>query len=193
VVKIEGRGCGGIVEGSGFVAGDGLVATNAHVVAGVAQPMILDANGEHHASVVWFDPNLDFAVLRTSNLAGAPLRIAATTVGQGTSAAVLGYPGGGDFTASPAAVLDAFTAVGRNIYNQGVTRRNIYSVKATVVPGNSGGPLVLQDGSVAGVVFAQSTVYDQVGYALTTQAISQELAAASTQTQGIATGSCAED
>src|SRR6185312_12133776 len=70
VVRIQGKGCGGIVSGSGFVAGSGLVATNAHVVAGITRPVVQDANGNHRATVVWFDPNLDFAVLKVSDLAG---------------------------------------------------------------------------------------------------------------------------
>lgn len=192
VVKIEGRGCGGIVDGSGFVAGDGLVATNAHVVAGVSNPMIIDGNGEHRTTVVWFDQDLDLAVLRASNLAGDPLTMKSQTAANGSSAAVLGYPGGGDFTADPAAVMDSFKAVGRNIYNQGETKRDVYSVKADVVPGNSGGPLVAKDGSVIGVVFAQSTSYDQVGYALTMPQVIQEINQASSRTQAVATGTCAE-
>jgi S1-C subfamily serine protease len=192
VVKIEGRGCGGIVDGSGFVAGHDLIATNAHVVAGVANPKVIDGNGEHRATVVWFDPDLDLAVLRTSALAGKPLTLKAQTVANGSSAAVLGYPGGGDFTADPAAIMDSFTAVGRNIYNQGETKRDVYSVKADVVPGNSGGPLVAEDGAVIGVIFAQSTSYDKVGYALTMAKVIQEINQASPRTQAVATGTCAE-
>jgi S1-C subfamily serine protease len=192
VVKIEGHGCGGIVDGSGFVAGNGLVATNAHVVAGVPNPMIIDANGEHRTTVVWFDADLDLAVLRTTDLAGKPLQLRSQNAANGSSAAVLGYPGGGDFKADPAAIIDTFTAVGRNIYNQGETKRDVYSVKAGVVPGNSGGPLVAQDGAVIGVVFAQSTSYDKVGYALTMQRVIQEINQASSRSQAVATGTCAE-
>src|SRR5690606_64574 len=67
VVKIEGEGCNSIVEGSGFVAGDDVVVTNAHVVAGVEDPFVLDQNGRHDAYVVLFDPDLDLAVLRTDD------------------------------------------------------------------------------------------------------------------------------
>ncbi|HEY8999253.1 MAG TPA: MarP family serine protease [Candidatus Saccharimonadales bacterium] len=192
VVKIVGNGCGGIVEGSGFVAGNGLVATNAHVVAGVAHPEVLDGNGMHDATVVWFDPNLDFAVLRVSNLKGAPLTIDTKAASNGTAAAVLGYPGDGSFTAGAALVLEQFEAVGRNIYNQGQTTRSVYSIKATVRPGNSGGPLVEKDGDVIGVVFAESTTNNQVGYALAANAVHSELAQASSRTAAVGTGACAE-
>ena len=192
VVRIEGRGCGGIVEGSGFVVGENLVATNAHVVAGITRPVVQDSKGDHTATPVWFDPNLDFAVLRVSNLAGEPLVTSAARVPRNTAVAVLGYPGGGGFTAEPASVLDRFTASGRNIYNQGSTEREIYEVAADIIPGNSGGPLVTADGTVVGVIFAQSTTYNHVGYALTTNQPLQEINQAAAQNHAVSTGSCAQ-
>lgn len=192
VVKIEGTGCGGIVEGSGFVAEDGLVATNAHVIAGVKQPYVLDANGKHRATPIWFDQNLDFAVLRTDNLAGSKLPLATNTADRGTPGAIVGYPGGGDFSAGPASVLDSFTATGHNIYNQGLTSRSIYELQATIIPGNSGGPFINKDGVVLGIVFAQSTAYDQVGYALTIPQITNELDQAQARNSSVTTGNCAE-
>ncbi|HUD06001.1 MAG TPA: MarP family serine protease [Candidatus Saccharimonadales bacterium] len=192
VVKVEGRGCGGIVEGSGFVVAKDLVVTNAHVVAGVAQPYVLDSNGDHAATAIWFDPNLDFAVLQVDNLAGAPLTIDTTIAANGTSAVVMGYPGGGGFMADPAAILDEFVADGANIYGQGNTNRNIYEIKATVIPGNSGGPLATANGQVIGIVFAQSTTYNQVGYALTMQKAVSELHQAEQTDVPVSTGQCAQ-
>jgi S1-C subfamily serine protease len=192
VVKIEGRGCGGIVEGSGFVAGTNFVITNAHVVAGVSNPVVLDKNGEHTTTVVWFDPNFDLAVLRVHGLAGSPLTISTSRMPGGTPGAVLGYPGGGPFTADPATILSEFTAVGRNIYGQGETSRDVYGVKANIIPGNSGGPLVAKNGSVMGIVFAESTTYNQVGYALATSKVVSELHQAETQNTAVSTGQCAE-
>lgn len=192
VVKIEGQGCGGIVEGSGFIISNDLVATNAHVVAGIDTPYVQDSNGTHRATAVWFDPNLDFAVLRVSNLAGTPLALNTTTADQGTPGAVLGYPGGGAFTAKVAAVMEEFTATGRNIYGQGQTNRDVYELKADVIPGNSGGPLVATDGSVIGVVFAESTEYNHVGYALTMPQVVHEINQAKASNSPVTTGSCAE-
>ena len=192
VVKIEGEGCGGIVEGSGFVAAPGLIITNAHVVAGVAHSYVIDKNGQHATSVMWFDPNLDLAVLAVKDLAGQALTLDDSTAPNGTAAAVLGYPGGGDFTPKPAAVLDEFTATGRNIYDQANTNRSVYEIKADVIPGNSGGPLVTRNGAVIGVVFAQSTAYNEVGYALTMQQVTSELHQAEKHNQSVSTGACAE-
>lgn len=192
VVKIEGQGCGGIVEGSGFVVGKNLVATNAHVVAGINAPYVYDANGTHAARPVWFDPNLDFAILKVSNLAGKALPISTAAESRGTAAAVLGYPGGGSFSAKSAAILDEFTATGRNIYNQSNTNRDVYEVKADIIPGNSGGPMITANGSVIGVVFAQSTVYNHVGYALNTTQITSPISRAQSRNGIVSTGSCAE-
>ena len=192
VVKLEGQGCGGIVEGSGFVVGSNLVATNAHVVAGIKHPYVEDDNGTHSGTVIWFDPNLDFAVVRVSNLAGDSLVISNKNIPSGTAAAVLGYPGGGSFTASPAAVRQQFTANGRDIYGRGNTDRDVYELQAAVRPGNSGGPLIAADGTVIGVIFAESTNYSNVGYALTTSQISSAINHAAAANRPVGTGQCAE-
>jgi S1-C subfamily serine protease len=191
-VRIEGVGCGGVVEGSGFVAAPGLVATNAHVVAGIGRPVVFDARGPHPATVVSFDSNLDFAVLKVAGLAAAPLPLATDTVGRGTVGAVLGYPGGGPLTIAPAAVLERQTAVGRNIYDRGLVRREIYTLQAKVRQGNSGGPLITPDGVVVGVVFATSLTDSNVGYALTAAEVAPELAQAANH-DPVDTGACAAD
>jgi S1-C subfamily serine protease len=192
ITKIEGRGCGGTSQGSGFVAGNNLVITNAHVVAGVAEPYVLDTNGRHKAQVIWFDPELDMAVLATSGLAGEPLNASMELAKNGTPAAVVGYPGGGDLKAGPAIVLDSFRAVGRDIYNQGQTERQVYSLKSDIEPGNSGGPVINKDGEVIGLVFAESTTYDNVGYALTMGKVLEGLSMARDRSQAVSTGSCAQ-
>ncbi len=192
VVKVEGTGCGGIVDGSGFVVSNGRVATNAHVVAGVSSPKVIDANGVHNTRVVWFDDQLDLAVLQVGDLAGKPLAVNTTDQPAGTNAVVLGYPGGGEFNAQSAAILDQFTAIGRDIYGQGITRRQVYSLQAHIIPGNSGGPVIGADGSVYGVVFATSTQYNNVGYALTGQQVAGALTQAEKSNTTYSTGACSE-
>jgi S1-C subfamily serine protease len=192
VVKIEGQGCGGIVDGSGFVVGDNLVATNAHVVAGIHRPYVTDANGTHLSRAIWFDPDLDFAILRTNNLAGESLRFDTDIQPTGARAMAMGYPGGGNLDIEAAVVLDRFTAVGRNIYGQGSTARDVYELDARIIPGNSGGPVVTAEGRVIGVVFAQSTTYEHVGYALTAKKVVSEIDSALQRNQIVSTSSCAE-
>lgn len=192
VVKIVGQGCGGIVDGSGFVVGDNLVATNAHVVAGIRRPYVQDNNGTHISRAIWFDPNLDLAVLRTNNLDGEPLAFNTDVQPRGSRAVVIGYPGGGDFDVEAAVILDRFTAVGRNIYGENRTSRDVYEIDADIVPGNSGGPVISVDGDVIGIVFAQSTTYDHVGYALTAKKVVAEIQTAMNRNQEVSTSYCAE-
>lgn len=196
VVKLEGRGCGGIVEGSGYVArnqaGRGYIVTNAHVIAGVQRPTVLDTNGRHVATPIWFDPQLDMAVLRVDDLAGQALASGPERVVAGTPGAVLGYPGGGSFRAGAATVLDQFTAIGRDIYDGGRTKRNIYELKADIIPGSSGGPLINAEGQVIGLIFAESTTYEQIGYALSMAQVNAGLAQALQRDQPVSTGACAE-
>lgn len=191
VVKIIGQGCGGIVDGSGFVVGDDMVVTNAHVVAGIKRQYVQDSGGTHSATTIWFDPTLDLAILRVSNLAGDTLLVNQNLVPRNTAAAVLGYPGGGGFTANPASVLNQFTAAGRDIYGRGHSERSVYEIAGDVEQGNSGGPLVTADGTVIGVIFAKSTTYDNVGYALTMDQIVPAIRQASAQGGSVSTGSCA--
>src|SRR4051794_17030411 len=75
VVKVLGTACGLGVEGSGWVAGNGLVVTNAHVVAGQSDTTVqLQGEGPRHdAQAIWFDVRNDIAILRSSGVQGAPV------------------------------------------------------------------------------------------------------------------------
>ncbi len=195
-VQVAGAGCGVIQEGSGFVVAPGLVVTNAHVVAGIAAPDVIDSTGRHATSVALFDPRLDIAVLRVRGLSDPVLPVDSTVVARGTTGVVLGYPGGGPLTPRKAGVAAAFDAVGLDIYGSSQTTREIYQLDAVVEPGNSGGPLVasgdpgVADGTVIGVVFARSTANANVGYALAMPAVSADVARAQAKKQTVGTGGC---
>lgn len=173
VVEIEGRSCSGVGVGSGFIVAPNYIVTNAHVVAGMRYPFIQDVNGRHAAQIVAFDPNLDIAVLKTERLQGKSITLSSEIAPIDTQGVVLGYPGGGPFKASPAVIMEHFTALGKDIYNESDQRRDVYALKADVEPGNSGGPLLDSEGKAIGVIFARSTVHDQVGYALSAPAVQQ--------------------
>lgn len=192
VVKIQGTGCGGIAFGSGFVAAPNLVVTNAHVVAGISRPQVVDSSGSYWATPVWFDPNLDIAILKVNNLADPPLKLNGQILPDRDAAATLGFPGGGSLVAEDAAIIDHVTAVGRNIYNRGTVERNIYEVQANVQEGDSGGPLLAPGGMVAGVIFAKSVSQGNVGYAILINQVQQLVSKA--QNHGpVGTGTCAAD
>ena len=191
--KVEGFGCGVLQEGSGFVVAPGLVVTNAHVVAGIRRPLVQVGSSLESAEVLAFDPSFDLAVLRVRGLAAPALRLDPSTVPQGTQGVVLGYPGGGPFNADGAGVMALFQAEGRDIYGHGLAVRNVYEIDADVRPGNSGGPLVLPDGEVVGVVFSRSTVNRSIGYALTSPDILARVVAAEQVHVPVGTGSCAPE
>jgi len=166
------------------------VVTNAHVVAGIADPTVEDATGSHGTSVVFFDPSYDLAVMRVRGLTASPLPLDPGTIARGDPAAVLGFPEGGPFTAVPAGVMAEFTAQGRDIYGQGLTVRDVYEIQATVRPGNSGGPLVQPDGKVIGVVFSRSTTNGDIGYALSSPGVLTRVLRAESATGTLGTGGC---
>jgi S1-C subfamily serine protease len=191
-VKILGTACTNEQEGSGFVVGPGLVATNAHVVAGEpgGDTQVVVNGSSYGATTVFFDPSFDLAVLRTNAPLGPPLTISPNLVGRGTQAALLGYPEDGPLTIDPAGVTDEVTAPGKDIYNNGSVTREVYAVDANVLPGNSGGPLMGPGGQVIGVVFSRSTVYPNVGYALTSPGVLARVQAAASDHSAVSTGPC---
>ncbi|MDA8270646.1 MAG: trypsin-like peptidase domain-containing protein, partial [Actinomycetota bacterium] len=190
VIKIEGVGCGQIQEGSGFLVAPGVVVTNAHVVAGIPHPYILDSQGQHPATTVFFDPQLDIAILRAQGLTEPVLPVSTNTYYRNTQAVVLGYPGGGPLTYGPAGIMATFNATGRDIYGQGLTTRLVYEIDAIVRPGNSGGPLVDMNGQVIGIVFSRSTTNPDVGFALASPGVDQEIVAHESATSGVSSGAC---
>src|SRR5690606_31922865 len=115
VVKVEGIACNRVQDGTGFVVGNELVATNAHVVAGEAQTEVLRDDGSRvGASVVAFDPARDLAVLRVPGLNRRALPIGESSLG--ASGGVFGHPGGGPLRIAPFAVATQLRATGRDIY-----------------------------------------------------------------------------
>lgn len=192
VVRFAGRGCGGIVEGSGFVIAKNLVATNAHVVAGIKNIMVQDESGNHSGEAIWFDPDLDFAIIRVDDLDAPPLELNTDEQPRATPAIVLGYPGGGGYTATSAAVLSKMSAYGYDIYGRSPSLRDIYELQSDVQPGNSGGPLIGTDGKVIGIVFAKAVEYPNIGYALTLDKIVSELRSAQTENTVRSTSQCSE-
>ena len=190
VVKVYGQGCGDIVEGSGFVDGKDYIVTNAHVIAGVANPEVVDQSGTYRAIPIWFDPNVDLAVLRVSGLKDSSLAVSSETLVTGDAAAVLGYPNDGPLLVKDAVVIDEVNAEGQNIYNQGSVYRNIYELQADVEPGNSGGPLIGPNGSVYGIVFAKSVSQNNVGYALLSTDFQSSVIKAEYNNRPVSDGQC---
>ncbi|GAB3597719.1 Serine protease [Corynebacterium faecale] len=163
--------CSRRLMGSGFVAAPDYVITNAHVVAGTDTVNLDTTVGVHGAEVVFYDPDVDIAVLYSPGLGLSPLTMAETPLETGEEAIVMGFPLSGPFDASPARIRERIMITGANIYASGQHEREAYSVRGTIRSGNSGGPMVDEEGHVAGVVFGAAIDGSDTGFVLTTDEV----------------------
>jgi S1-C subfamily serine protease len=195
VVKVYGTAdsCDRHIEGSGFVISRDHVMTNAHVVAGTSAQSVVDRNGNtisDQARVVYYDPDVDVAVLYVPGLNADPLHFVHHPAGEGDPAIVLGYPEDGPLTPDLARVRSRGTIGGADIYGNGGVAREVYSVRATVRSGNSGGPLLTPRGRVLGVVFATDLRSSDTGYVLTAAEVAGAYQRARDATAQKGTGGC---
>jgi S1-C subfamily serine protease len=192
VVKIAGTAfqCGQNQTGSGFVIAPDRVMTNAHVVASVNEPVVEIPDGRVlPGRVVHFDPVHDIAVLAVEGLDVRPLPVG-EQLADGTLAAFQGYPAGGPFQSQPATVQGLSTVLVQNIYGADPEELEVYTLAADVEQGNSGGPLLDQDGRIAGLVFAKATDDVPVGYALSLEEIRPVIDNAMVYQETVSAGQC---
>jgi S1-C subfamily serine protease len=196
VVRIVGQACGLDIEGSGWVAGPGLVVTNAHVVAGETDTtaQVRGAGGLPARALV-FDPHNDIAVLSVPGLSAPALmlELGPPAPASGESAAILGYPLDGGFNRQPGRLGEAQQAHINDAYGN-PTVREISSLRGLVRPGNSGGPMVDAAGQVVGTVFAEITNAPPGrpgGFAVPNSVVAHELARARAQRGTVSTRGCA--
>ncbi len=188
--RISSRACSSLISGTGIAVSPGYLVTNAHVVAGATTIRAAIGSRIVDATPVLFDPDLDVALLHVPGLDARTLRFAARVPGRGDLGAALGYAGGGPLVVLPAAVSGSYSATGRDIYGDGRVTREIIELRAGVEPGDSGGPLILEDGTIGGLVFAESRTDPGVGYALTPTAVSVRVAPALGRTAAVGVGAC---
>ncbi|TFD25858.1 MULTISPECIES: MarP family serine protease [Cryobacterium] len=192
VVRITGTAyaCGQSQSGSGFVVSDGRVVTNAHVVAGVGQPVVQTPAGETMAGeIVYFDPVDDLAIISVPGLDAAPLTVGAN-LPAGSGAAADGYPFGGPYVSDPAQVISIGTISVADIYGQDPTPRQVYTVASDVQQGESGGPLLSESGLVVGVIFAKASNTENVGYALALEEVQPVISQAPGLSSPVSSGTC---
>jgi Trypsin-like peptidase domain/Colicin V production protein len=177
VVKVLGTACGLGVEGSGWVAGNELVVTNAHVVAGQDDTTV-QLRGEGpllDSDAVWYDPKNDLAILRVPGLAGAPRLPLNMNAQAGASGAVLGFPENGGYDVEPARLGQTATVITQDSYGRGPVQRLITSIRGLVRHGNSGGPVVDGSGRVVTTIFAASTGRQRTGYGVPDSVVKRAL------------------
>jgi S1-C subfamily serine protease len=189
-VEVVAIGCGREQIGTGFFIADHVVVTNAHVVAGGNSISVSQDSASFRASLVFYDPGQDLAVLRVPESTQPPLRLARSTPGRGTRAAALGHPGGRRLTVIPAVVTTSFRANGPDIYDRSVVTRTIVEVRGQVQRGDSGGPLLTEKGVVGGIVFGASRTSSSVGYTISAASVATELDEAANRTRAVDSGGC---
>jgi S1-C subfamily serine protease len=192
VVKVSGiaPSCSRQIDGSGFVYAQERVMTNAHVLAGVTDPVVHAEGEEYDATAVYVDEETDVAVLAVPGLPEVPLAFTQQPADSGADSIIMGYPGGGPFYVGPARVRDRGDISGPDFRNSQTVVRDVYALYGIVRAGNSGGPLFATDGTVLGVVFASAIDDPNTGYALTAQEVADAARAGSTATAEVDTGPC---
>ena len=191
VLKIRGENsCNRGVEGTGFLYSPTRLMTNAHVVAGVDDPAVIVDDQEVPATVVYYNEDLDVAVLAVDGLNRPFLKF--DNGGEERQAgAVLGYPQDGPYDVQGARIRSKQRLRSPDIYGDGTVIREVFSLRSLVRPGNSGGPLVSEGGAVLGVIFAASVTDSDTGYALTSEQVRESAAQGVTSDREVSTGRCA--
>lgn len=191
VLKIRGvaTSCQKVLEGSGFVVAPNRVMSNAHVVAG-SESVTVEADGKtYDATVVSYDPSADISILDVPDLPSTPLQFDMQEAQTGTDAVVMGYPGGGEFTATPGRIREIIQLNGPDIYHTTTVTREVYTIRGTVRQGNSGGPLIDRDGKVLGVVFGAAVDDADTGFVLASNEVAKQMAKVG-NTQRVSTDTC---
>lgn len=184
--------CSRRLLGSGMVTAPDYVITNAHVVAGAESVELETVLGMKEAEVVYFNPMTDLAVLHSWGLELPTLPWAADSSASLEDAVVLGYPKSGPFTAEPARIREKLRITGPDIYGAGQGEREVYTIRASVQQGNSGGPLINPDGQALGVIFGASTDTADTGYALTAAEVQAQIGDVTQLVNPVPTGTCVE-
>jgi S1-C subfamily serine protease len=190
VPRVVADGCDLRSSGTGFVIATGYVVTNAHVVAGSNSVIVQTPQASYGAVPVLVDLELDIALLYARDLDAPALQFTDTEPTRGALGATFGYPGGQNAEVQPATVAAVYEATGLDVTGNARVTRRIIELRAQIRPGDSGGPLLLENGSVGGVVFAQSRVDPTVGYALSPIEVSQRVTGAIGRKSAADTGPC---
>jgi S1-C subfamily serine protease len=193
VLKVLGNAasCSRRIEGTGFVYAPERVMTNAHVVAGTKTVKVETESGSLNGKVVVYDPERDLAVIHVPKLKATPLNFAPKQASTGADAVVLGYPLDGPYDAQEARVREVRNITGPDIYDNGQVTREVYTIKALVRSGNSGGPLMSSEGAVLGIIFAAAADDQETGFAVTASAATKVADAGRAATNATSTGECA--
>ena len=143
------------------------------------------------AGVVVFDPDADLALLHVPGASVEPLALTVAPPVRGTTAVALGFPGGNGMTVTAAGVTNTVEVGGPNIYGQTAQEpRSVVELRAAIRKGNSGGPLIVEPGTVGAVIFGASRLNPDVGYAIGADEVVDRLRPSVGSTSAADTGAC---
>jgi S1-C subfamily serine protease len=188
IVRIETMTCTGGEIGTGFLLSHRLVATVEHVVDG-AETIDLKENGKvvAHGTVVGEDADRDLALIHTDEAVPGHLFSMASRAPQlGEDVAALGFPLGLPLTVTRGSVSGS----DRTIPINGLRRRSLVQTDAAVNPGNSGGPLMTDDGSVVGLIDLGTSDANGLAFAVSALVAKPLLTAWRAAPQPVAATSC---
>jgi S1-C subfamily serine protease len=190
VLRVVADGCQVESRGTAFVVSPGYLVTNAHVVVGARTIVVQSSSATFSATPVLVDLDLDVALLHAPSVVAPALSFATSDPAPPAVGATFGYPGGGNATVEPATAAAVYDATGLDVTGTHRVTRRLVELRASVVPGDSGGPFLLRDGTVGGVVFAESRVYPWVGFALAPEMVAARVGPALGRTKEVSTGPC---
>ena len=171
-VQIIANGCSPVeVHGAGLMVAKGRIATVAHVVAGAERIEVRGTHGSADATVVYFDPVLDVAVLKVEPSLGSP--IAVGTAARGDQGSAIVYRDGAP-VAVPVGIQRLVDIRTADIYGEGTHIRPGYELSIDIRAGDSGAVVVVDDTAVA-LVWAVSRQAESRAWAMRTSLIADHL------------------
>lgn len=161
--------------GTGFaVSTNGYICTNFHVINGADSVYVQNSKGQtFKVRTIWSDPQNDIAILKISDvnftgLASLPYSLKTNPVGLGELVFTLGFP-------KDDAVLGEGYVSSKSGFGGDTTLA--YQIAMAVNPGNSGGPLLDNNGNIIGVVSGRESQTDGAAFAIKTKYIVEGLRA----------------
>lgn len=171
-VQVVALGCSTVeVHGAGLMVGEGRIATDAHVVAGADRVEVRGAHGTAEATIVYFDPILDVAVLKVDPRLARPIAIGSAARGDHGTVVVYRDDAPVDLPVEVQRIVDIRTA---DIYGEGKHLRPGYELKLDIRAGDSGAVVVVGDRAVA-LVWATSTEAEGRAWAMRTSLLADHL------------------
>ena len=170
-VDVHTTGCGPRVGyGTGSLIAPDVVATAAHVVAGAEDIEVISSSNQRvTGTVILFDPDLDFALIRLPESIGSPLAPRDLTAQSGEEGVVV-IPRTIDddpvtVEVADVTVLRSAKINTTDIYLDNDVVRHGFELEGSIDPGDSGAMVVVPGGGV-GVVWARSNQYENRAWAI---------------------------